>query len=57
MVRKDGVGYYSRCLMTYPRKVDAIPPECSYKWEGSNKQPRWSLGYKPTLGNMVTEIW
>ena len=50
-------GYEGRCLSTYPREQDAIPPECSYSWQGSDKQPRWSIGYAPSLGNLISEIY
>jgi len=54
----DGAGgYEGRCLSTYPREQDAIPPECSYSWQGSDKQPRWSIGYAPSLGNLISEIY
>jgi uncharacterized cysteine cluster protein YcgN (CxxCxxCC family) len=54
----DGVGSYEgQCLSIYPRTQDAIPPECSYKWQGNNKQPRWPIGYAPSLGNLISEIY
>lgn len=48
--------YISRCLSTYPRPQDAIPPECSYRWQENKPQPRWSVGYNPSLGNLISEI-
>ena len=57
MATAAGIGYYSRCKMNYPTKHDAVPPECSYKWESSDRQPKWSLGYTPKMGNLITEIW
>ncbi len=58
MLLENGRSYRSRCLATYPRPQDAIPPECSYKYVGpSEKKPRWSIGYKPELGNLVCEIY
>lgn len=37
--------YTSRCLVEYPRPVDAIPPECSYQWVSIEKQPDWNPHY------------
>lgn len=48
MMREDGVAYKSNCYSTYPEKQDAVPPECSYKYEGE-EQPQWFLGYTPKL--------
>lgn len=54
----DGTGgYEGRCLSTYPREQDAIPPECSYTWRSDKPKPRWHVGYAPRLGNLVSEIW
>ncbi len=54
----DGEGSYEgECLSIYPRTQDAIPPECSYKWNSKEKQPRWSIGYAPSLGNLISEIY
>jgi hypothetical protein len=41
--------YQSSCYSTYPDKKDAIPPECSYVWQGDEPQPRWHLTYAPKL--------
>jgi len=56
MFLENGSSYQSRCLSTYPRPQDAIPPECSYRWQENKPQPKWSVGYKPSLGNLISEI-
>ena len=57
MLFSNGSGFESRCLSSYPREQDAIPPECSYTWNSKEKQPRWSIGYAPSLGNLISEIY
>ena len=50
MVSEDGkIAFHSRCMMTYPRDTDAIPPECSYQWDSKEPQPKWHLGYAPGM--------
>ena len=42
--------FIAACLASYPRPEDAIPPECSYRWEPGELvqlQPAWSIGYIP----------
>ena len=48
----EGYSYKSKCLASYPRPTDAVPPECSYKFvpdELVQIQPQWSLGYLPSM--------
>ena len=49
MVDGTNYSYQSSCYSTYPNEQDAIPPECSYLWQGQNEQPRWHLTYAPKL--------
>lgn len=53
----NGTTFESRCLGSYPRKQDAIPLECSYQWNSPTKQPKWTTGYMPKLGDLVTQIF
>ena len=48
-VRFPIASYPSKCLASYPRNEDAIPPECSFVWDNNGKQPRWHPGYTPNL--------
>ena len=42
--------YQSQCLPEYPRKHDAVPPECSYVWVSEIElAPKWHPGYSPSL--------
>jgi hypothetical protein len=52
MVSEYG-SYESKCLMEYPRNFDAIPPECSYEWEGDKPQPKCHINYTPKLVNIT----
>lgn len=45
----NGTWYRSQCLTVYPRPQDAIPPQCSYSWEGKAEQPKWNITYGPSM--------
>ena len=50
MVSVDGrYSYPSKCLASYPRPTDAIPPECSYRFVGEGATPKWNVLYAPEL--------
>ena len=50
------LGWESRCYMSYPQSKDAIPPECSYVFDGNPKdKPRWGIAYRPTLGDLISQ--
>lgn len=47
-----GLSYPSKCLASYPRPHDAVPPECSYEFvpdELVKIRPAWEMGYLPEL--------
>lgn len=45
---------YSKCITVYPRPQDAVPPQCSYVWDGQErKQPLWHITYAPKLEEEV----
>ena len=44
--------YRSKCLASYPRPEDAVPPECSYKFvpdELVQVEPQWDIRYVPAI--------
>lgn len=43
----NGLHYPSVCVATFPRPNDAIPPQCSYVWEGHPEhKPKWVMTIK-----------
>lgn len=48
MVSEDKTrSYESHCLSSYPTEKDAVPPECSFVWEGELTKPKWTLTFSP----------